>query len=171
MGPDATRWEQLGAEAPELAAAGEQLLFQHGPGLAYLATVRAERLPRIHPVCPTLVGGGLYVSVGPSPKRRDLRDDGRFALHTFPCTDIDDEFMVAGSARACSDSAEALTVTDDLHRRGVNTGEGELIVELLLERALHSKYAGPKTWPPVYTWWTPGGGARPGPVKRGWDAD
>src|SRR5206468_2988975 len=93
-------WAQLRAAEPALAEAGRQLLYQYGPGLGFLATVRRDGGPRVHPVCPVIDGDGLYVFVGNhSPKVHDLRRDGRFALHTFPMADNDDEFYVAGTTR------------------------------------------------------------------------
>jgi len=43
-------WNEFVAAAPELAATGEDLLFQFGVGLAFLATVRRGGGPRLHPV-------------------------------------------------------------------------------------------------------------------------
>jgi hypothetical protein len=41
----------------------------------------------------------MFVAVAPtSPKRIDLRDDGRFALHALPGKDDDAEFYVTGRA-------------------------------------------------------------------------
>jgi hypothetical protein len=91
----ATR-KELAAAQPDLAVMGRRLLFQHGPGLGYLATVRADGGPRVHPVCPFLSGDDLVVFIVPtSPKCRDLRD-GRVAIHTLSPEDIDDEFHVTG---------------------------------------------------------------------------
>ena len=53
------RWVDFEAAAPELAAAGRGLLYQHGIGLGYLATIRPNGGPRIHPFCPILAAGGL----------------------------------------------------------------------------------------------------------------
>ncbi|MGZ6969601.1 MAG: hypothetical protein ACXVKN_17895, partial [Acidimicrobiia bacterium] len=93
------RWCDFAAEVPAIAEAGRQLIYQYGPGLAYLATLRADGAPRLHPVCPVVAHGGLYVFVGnQSPKLTDLRRDGRFALHAFPRADVDDEFGVSGVA-------------------------------------------------------------------------
>ena len=71
---------------------------QYGPGLGYLATVRADGGPRVHPVSPVITDEGLFCFVVDSPKRRDLERDGRYALHSFPPEDSDDEAYVAGRA-------------------------------------------------------------------------
>ena len=42
---------------------------------------------------------GLFVLLIVSPKRTDLRRDGRYALHSYPREDDEDAFYVAGTAR------------------------------------------------------------------------
>src|SRR5215470_6438545 len=54
-------------------------------GLGFLATVRADGSPRVHPVCPVISAAGLHVSVVAGPKQADLRRDGRYALHSETC--------------------------------------------------------------------------------------
>ena len=54
-------WKEFATENPELAEIGENLLFQFGVGLAFLATVRLDGGPRLHPVCPVLSNGRLFV--------------------------------------------------------------------------------------------------------------
>ena len=39
----------------------------------------------------------MFLLIGPSPKRRDLLRDGRFALHSFPSPQVDDEFYLTGT--------------------------------------------------------------------------
>ncbi len=53
-------WSEMAEHAPEIAAVGQALLDKHG--LAYLATVRADGSPRVHPVCPFVIGGRLIVA-------------------------------------------------------------------------------------------------------------
>ena len=79
------RWSEFAAERPDIAEAGSALIYQFRVGLGYLATVRKDGGQRVHPVCPVIANGGLYVFVGnQSPKIHDLLRDGRFALHSFP---------------------------------------------------------------------------------------
>src|SRR5436309_2862394 len=75
-------WKEFAAAAPALAEAGRSLLNQFGVGLAFLATVRKDGAPRLHPVCPVLSNDRLFVLITPaSPKRHDLVRDGRPFLH------------------------------------------------------------------------------------------
>jgi len=151
-----TRWNAFAAENPEMAEAGRALLYQYRVGLGYLATVRKDGGPRVHPVCPVIANGGLYVFIGNrSPKLHDLRRDGRFALHSFPKPDVDDEFSVTGRATPIDDAAVRRIVYDAYTATGAFTSDDTLF-ELLLERALHATYGPRPSWPPAYTKWSAG---------------
>ena len=98
-------WATFAAERPDLAQGGRDLLYQFGVGLGFLATVRRDGGPRVHPVCPILHDGELYLLLIPSPKRDDLLRDKRFALHSFPADDNEDAFSVTGTAELVDDPA------------------------------------------------------------------
>jgi general stress protein 26 len=154
--PAARRWEEFAAEAPEVAEAGRALIYHYGPGLGYLATVRKDGGPRLHPVCPVITHGGLWVFVGNhSPKVHDLRRDGRYALHAPGKEDVDDEFMVAGTAHAVDDTALYESVLAVYLAQGTTTSDDTLF-ELRLDRALHAAYGPRPSWPPVYSRWRAG---------------
>src|SRR3954469_17265312 len=73
------RWQDVEADVPALAAFGKGLLLVPP---AYLATVRADGRPRVHPVTPIVGTAGLFVFMEPtSPKSRDLRERRWYALH------------------------------------------------------------------------------------------
>ncbi len=49
--------------------------------VAYLATVRKDGSPRVHPMTPIIGQGHLFVFMEPtSPKGHDLQRDGRYAI-------------------------------------------------------------------------------------------
>ncbi|MGK5675122.1 pyridoxamine 5'-phosphate oxidase family protein [Micromonospora sp. URMC 106] len=98
-------WSEFAADEPRLADGIRVLMQQYGPGFGYLATVRADGGPRVHPVSPVITDEGLFCFVVDSPKRRDLERDGRYALHSFPPEESDDEAYVAGHARPVTDPA------------------------------------------------------------------
>src|SRR5437773_12292681 len=78
-------WKEFAAAEPDLADVGRSLLYQFKVGLAFLATVRQDGAPRLHPVCPVLSNGRLFVLMLPtSSKRYDLLWDGKYALQAFP---------------------------------------------------------------------------------------
>lgn len=148
-------WQEFELAAPEIAAAGRKLLYQFGPGLAFLATVRKDGAPRLHPICPTVVDGDLYGLILPaSPKFGDLKSDGRFALHTFPAAGVDDEFLVMGRAHFVADVAQAARVRDDQKTRGMTSTDDEGLFRFDIERVMYAKYPGGHgTWPPKYSVW------------------
>jgi hypothetical protein len=151
----AVRWVEFAHQAPDLAAAGHKLLYNFGPGLGYLATVRRDGSPRLHPVCPVVANDGLYLFIGnQSPKKGDLLRDGRFALHSFPHPEVDDEFCVSGSVVLAEEPEVRRIVYEAYVATGAHTSDDTLF-ELLIDRALHAKYGTRPSWPPAYTRWQP----------------
>jgi hypothetical protein len=98
-------WTQFAQQQPALAAAGRAQLYQHGLGLGFLATVRKDGGPRVHPVCPVISTAGLHVLIVPGPKRADLRRDGRYSLHSEMVAPPreDDGFAVSGRVTEITD--------------------------------------------------------------------
>lgn len=99
-------WKDLENAAPELAAFGQK---RFDTGVAYLATVRQDGSPRVHPVTPIVGQGHLFLFMEPtSPKGHDLRRDGRYALHSAVSdpNGTSGEFIITGSARLIVDLAE-----------------------------------------------------------------
>jgi len=97
-------WDDFALSQPELAAACRGLMYQYGVGLAFLATVRPDGGPRVHPICPLIAEFGLFAFVVPSPKRGDLHRDGRYAMHSFPADENEDAFSLTGIAQLVDDS-------------------------------------------------------------------
>lgn len=148
------RWSEFAALEPEMAEAGRKLLYQFGIGLGYLATLRADGAPRLHPFCPIISGDGLYGLIIPGPKQADLRRDGRFSIHACGPIDRDDEFLVSGVARLAGEDIETVRATFLTAEGAVSTGD-ETCFEFLIDRALHAAYR-PRSegWaPPAYRSW------------------
>jgi hypothetical protein len=138
---DGLAWTEFAHAAPQIAAEGERLLQQFGIGLAFIATTRKDGGPRLHPCCPQLADGRLYVFVtGPSPKRFDLERDGRHALHTFPPAD-DDEFYCTGRARSIGDASVRAAIAQ---RAKHDVRDDEVLFELSIERALFTTWINPR---------------------------
>jgi hypothetical protein len=99
-------WTEFAREQPGLAAAGRRQLYQWDIGLAFLATVRPDGGPRVHPVCPVINADGLHILVVSGPKQRDLLRDGRYSLHSETCPPPrhDDGFYLTGRAREVTDA-------------------------------------------------------------------
>jgi hypothetical protein len=132
-------WQGFAAAAPELAQVGRGLLTQFGVGLAFLATVRRDGAPRLHPVCPVLSDERLFVLITPeSPKRNDLLRDGRYALQTFPQPKAgSDEFYIAGRAHVVEDAATRAAIFRDAKHMA---DAAEIPFELMLERVMHTRW-------------------------------
>lgn len=135
-------WRTLEEENPELAAFG--LARLHGQ-VAYLATVRPDGSPRVHPVTPIIGQGHLFVFMEPtSPKGHDLRRDGRYALH---CGVADTggsggEFTVSGQAQASADpELRALAV----RLASYSPAERYILFEFNVESAASTVYEGERT--------------------------
>jgi pyridoxamine 5'-phosphate oxidase-like protein len=132
-------WKELAAAEPDLADVGRSLLFQFKVGLAFLATVRRDGAPRLHPVCPVLSNGRLFVLITPtSPKRHDLLRDGRYALQTFPQPKAgSDEFSIAGKAVLVEDSAGRAEILRDAKHMA---DASETAFELWIDRVMHTRW-------------------------------
>jgi hypothetical protein len=116
-------WSEFERQRSALADAGRRQFYQHGIGLAFLATIRPGGGPRVHPVCPVISPAGLHVLIVTGPKLADLRRDGRYALHseTFPPPREEDGFSVSGRAAEVTDPAVRAIVTEQV--RGERGGE------------------------------------------------
>lgn len=151
-------WTELEAQAPAIATAGRRVLYRSGEGAALLATVRgSDAAPRIHPVNVGIVDGGLYTFLLDSAKRRDLAEDGRFALHGHLDPADPAEFSLRGRAR--------LVTAGELRDRVARDWFFEIdasfwLFELRIETAILGERA-PDEWPPRYTRWSAGAGATP----------
>jgi hypothetical protein len=132
-------WHEFAAAEPELAEAGRSLLFQFDVGLAFLATVRKDGAPRLHPLCPVLSNDHLFVLITPaSPKRYDLLRDGRYALQTFPQPKPgSDEFYITGKARRVDDQAARAGILRDAKHMA---NAAEIPFELWIDRVMLTRW-------------------------------
>jgi hypothetical protein len=149
-------WQEFAEQKPELSQTLRTALWHEKQGLnfAYLATVRQDGTPRIHPVCPTFWEGDLYlVAEGKTPKKRDLYENGRYALHTtLSFKDLADADEVPKQAQVYI-SGQATEQNDPETRKNVEStyrewkfGPDEVVFRLSIERALHT------TWKDGYVW-------------------
>jgi hypothetical protein len=135
-------WTEFERQQPALADAGRRQLYQWGIGLAFLATIRPDGGPRVHPVCPVISPAGLHLLIKAGPKQRDLRRDGRYALHSEACPPPrqDDGFALTGRVGEVTD-AEAIRVVRGqvMAERGGKVWPGfeeEAVFEVALDRCL-----------------------------------
>ena len=92
-------WGVFEKKAPEMALFGKKRLDGQ---VAYLATVREDQRPRLHPVTPVIGEGHCFLFVEPStPKAKDLLENGCFSLHCAmnDSSGSSGEFIVNGMSR------------------------------------------------------------------------
>lgn len=151
-------WEQFAAARPDLAEAGQDLLYQFGLGLAFLSTIRRDGGPRLHPICPLLVRGRLVAHLIPSAKRDDLHRDPRYALHSFPTDENEDAFYLTGRAEQVVDEELAGAATAqfllerELYGEPPGFADGEFF-EFRLGRCLFTRTKGHGDWSPQHETW------------------
>jgi hypothetical protein len=158
-------WGALRRSRPDLADAGRALLYRVGVGLAYLATVRRDGGPRVHPICPLLYDDGLYAFIVPGPKRADLHRDGRYALHSFPTPEDEDAFYCTGHARLVEAPAlrRVLAELFVAERSAIGVpapGADQELFDFDLERCLLTRTTGHGDPNPRHTVWRTGGESR-----------
>ena len=144
-------WADLEAAAPLIATEGRRLLYARGDGEALLASVRGDDPPRIHPVNVGIVDGELFTFViGASPKRRDLEEDGRYALHAHQDPAAPDELALRGRARLITypNRRAAVAVVWPFE-----ADDSYALFALDIEAAVLGLRAA-DAWPPRYTRWT-----------------
>jgi len=142
-------WALFRDAAPELAEAGARHL-DRAEGAALLATIRGDAPPRIHPVTVAIKGDGLYVFLLDSATRRDLVEDGRFALHAHQDQAAPDEFSVRGKARLVPTGPERDAVAGGWY---FEVDDSYWLFELRLQSAILGERAADE-WPPRYTRWS-----------------
>jgi hypothetical protein len=127
-----TTWTEFRNVRPDLADAGRALLYQFGVG--------------------------LFALLIPSPKLADLRRDGRYALHSFPCPQNEDAFHVTGSAaeRDDPDVRRAIDAVFLAEREWSQPPPGfreQTLVEFFVERCLVTRTTGHGDPAPQHTVW------------------
>jgi len=140
-------WQDFARAEPELATFGE-IRLKNGP--AYLATVRADGFPRVHPVTPILADGHLLLFMEPtSPKGYDLQRGSGYALH---CSVSDDN---GGEGEFCLTGHAVLTVEPLMRELAAKYGyqpkDRYILFELTVERAFSTTY--PENSGPVRKSW------------------
>ncbi len=141
-------WHTLEHSNPTLAAFGLKRLAGN---VAYLATVRKDGSPRVHPVTPIIGQGRLFIFMEPtSPKGHDLRRDGRYALHcaVSDTSGESGEFIATGRGQLVDDPAtRALAAQLSTYK----PADRYILFELSVESATSTRYENDKPmrehWP------------------------
>lgn len=151
---DLPRWADFEHAAPSIAAAGRAVLAAGGEAGALLATIRGDAPPRIHPVTVAVVDGGLYTFLLDSAKRRDLAEDGRYALHGHQDPAAPTEFSLRGRASLVPAGAARDQVASGW---AFEVDDTYWLFELRIASAVLGDRAADE-WPPRYTRWSAAAG-------------
>jgi uncharacterized pyridoxamine 5'-phosphate oxidase family protein len=130
-------WKTFESQNLEIAEFAKARLHNK---VAYLATIRKDGSPRVHPFTPIIGEGHFFVFMEPtSPKGHDLRRDGRYAVH---CSVSDTsgesgEVIVTGAAKFIDDA--------DVREQAVRVcpyqpAERYILFELEIEHVLITEY-------------------------------
>ena len=141
----AVHWSEFAAEVPALAEIGRELLWRADQGIAAILATESPSGPHVAPVCPIFAATsgqvGLYLLVGAdTPKHRDLRGGGRYALHA-PVGGDDLEFQIGGCAELVELAEMRAAVLGAIPFLSFDPADP--IYELLIERALSVSWAQP----------------------------
>ena len=142
-------WSAFEADAEALASVGQLRLNVDAPN--YLATVRDDALPRVHPVSARVKGGRLALYMYPnSPKGKDLVGDGRFALHCHVADDVGGkgEFYVRGYGARVDDAEHRAALAE----AGFEQKDGYVVFELGIDEAFSCTYEGDGLDPVITRW-------------------
>jgi len=142
----AVTWSKFREADPALADFGKDRLQGR---IAYLATIRRDGSPRVHPVSPIIAEGHLFVYMEPtSPKAHDLRRSPGYMLH---CGVEDNEggqgeFLVAGHAFEIGDAVARTAAFQQAKTLGMSPQERYVLFELRVAQAMATLYdaTGPK---------------------------
>jgi len=130
-------WAEFAAVEPEMAEFGLKRLKYL---VMYLATIRKNGYPRVHPFTPFVASGHLFAFMEPtSPKALDLQRNGLYSIHSL-VTDLNGtngEFTLAGRAQLVTTST-----TRELAVKGCpySPKERYILFEFKLEECMTNTY-------------------------------
>ena len=133
-------WSEFAETAPDLTVFGRRRLEGR---IAYLATIRSDGSPRVHPVSPFIANGRLFVYMEPtSPKAHDLLRDGRFALHCAVEDNSggDGECVVRGRAEKIADEEARQLAFEEAAAAGYKPENRYVLFELKLAASMATVY-------------------------------
>ncbi len=132
-------WAEFALVTPEMASFGEKRFVEHK--VMYLATIRPDGYPRVHPFTPFIGSGRLFAFMEPtSPKAKDIQWNGMYAMHSL-VTDwqgTNGEFQISG---------RAFLLTDDASREAAvrscpyKPNDRYILFEFKIDRCLTNYYA------------------------------
>ena len=143
-------WGAFATAEPDLAATTRRLLRRGRLDEGLLATVRGDALPRINPVIVGLVGDRLVtVALDRSAKLRELREDGRFALHAHQDPAVPNEVVIRGRAVELTGDDRAAAIDG----WAFDVADTDGVFDLRPAQVTLGERADADAWPPAYRSW------------------
>ena len=140
-------WAEFAAVKPEMAKFGEEKLRLN---VMYLATVKPDGYPRVHPFTPFIGSGRLFAFMETtSPKGKDLHRNGKYSIHSL-VTDMsggNGEFQITGKSFLIQDQASQNIATKSAPYK---TSGNYVLFEFKIESCLTNHYIDGK--PNVIRW-------------------
>ncbi len=131
-------WQEFMAKNPDMGHFGLKRLKL---GVVYLATVRPDGFPRIHPITAFVGGGHLYGFMEPtSPKAKDLQRNGMYTMHSLVAdgNGTNGEFQISGLAELQEDPAvRSMAVATSPYR----PADRYVLFEFKIDRCLTNEYS------------------------------
>jgi len=133
-------WKIFEERAPQMASMDMERLHRK---IAYLATLRQDGSPRLHPITLFIGNGMLFMLTEPSSSKiRDLRRDGRYALDSSVDRKESEaliELHVSGKAQIIDYATVRQQAVEEIAASPVITGE-YILFEFHVDHALVVKY-------------------------------
>lgn len=130
-------WKVFEDDCPELASLGFEKLDRK---ICFLALLKKDGSPRLHPVTPFIGNGMLFMFTEPtSPKIRDLQRDGRYAMHCAVSREGPlIEFLVSGNTKVIIDPV----VREQVERIAASSvvNDSYVLFDFQVERVLVVEY-------------------------------
>ena len=143
VGPETLlNWSEFASVQREMAEFGEKRIQLR---VMYIATIRQDGYPRVHPFTPFIGSGRLFAFMEPtSPKAKDLQRNGRYSMHSL-VTDMNGtngEFQISGDAGQVLDSASReAAITACPYRDITPSFDRYILFEFKINRCLTNFYA------------------------------
>ena len=135
-------WGDVARSAPDLGRHVEERMGE--PKVCYLATLRRDGWPRVHPVLVRFRDGRMVVTMYPnSPKGHDIRRNGRYAVHGM----VEDPYGGRGEVLMTGTAVATDATPADIER-------GWVAFELLVGEVLATQYNSVGL-EPVFMRWRP----------------
>ena len=151
MNEAARSWMEFAGLSPDLAAFGVERIEGK---VAYLASIRPDGTPRVHPVTPHIEDGILFVYMAQtSPKAHDLQRNGHYSLHCSVENNSGGkgEFAIRGTAIRVEDPKLRIELFHAATTRGFYAEPEYVLFELRIAGAQSTVYISGqptrKRWP------------------------